>query len=772
MKKSVMKDLAINLLVIILVLGMILLALTLQGLPARVPASAPASEFSSGRALDYIRVIAKQAHPVGSPAHDEARDSIVAALAEIGVTAELQKTSSVTQSDGAVLGADVQNLLARLYGNHNTKAILLVAHYDSVSNSPGASDNASGVAVILETLRALKSESSLGNDVIALFTDSEEFGLLGAKAFVEEHPWANDVGVVLNFDARGNHGSTLMFETIGQTGWLVSELAKVSEKPITSSLMPAVYRALQRNDTDLSVFREAGYNGLNFAHIEGAASYHGPLDTADKIDEGTIQNQGQLCLALTRHFGNVDLNPKSQSELVYFNGPGRSLVCYSSFWALPLFAVLLLAFVGLLILGFRRRRLQIKGIVLGSVAGLASAALSIGLSQILVWLAMSLGPRRMLSLAYESGLYHFAITVLTVTVTACFYMLFRNKAGAASMLVGAAFWWLLLGFWASWKMPAISYLFVWSLAFALPALVVMYLQPDQYPAWVKALAIVVLAMLPAIFLIAPVTRVILIGVGVFASGMVMGFVSLFATLLIPQLDAVSSLFAKARPSLLPIVGALVGFICITTVLDNHSYDKSQPLANNIFYVLDATKNKAVWASIDNSPDEFTSQFLSQTPERGGLNEYLPLLQGQYLRNPAPSLAATPPIIEMIDESRTQDFRTLHLRIRSSRQAPALSVYVDSGTTVVEATINGKRIEMTELSGQSGNWALNYCNPPRDGIDLILKVKLTGMLELSVVDQSYDLPQAPGLAFKPRPENMMAANFPLADSTLISKKFSF
>jgi hypothetical protein len=267
MKKSVMKDLAINLLVLALVLGSILLAFSLQWPPATVPASAPASDFSSGRALEHVRVLAKEAHPVGSPAHDEARHSILSALAEIGLTAELQKTSSVTQSDGVVLGADVQNVLTRLYGTRNTRAILLVAHYDSVSNSPGASDNASGVATILETLRALKSDASLGNDIIALFSDSEEFGLLGAKAFVEEHAWAKDVGLVLNFDARGNHGATLMFEAIGQSGWLISELAKVPEKPITSSLMPAVYRALQRNDTDLSVFRDAGYNGLNFAHI-------------------------------------------------------------------------------------------------------------------------------------------------------------------------------------------------------------------------------------------------------------------------------------------------------------------------------------------------------------------------------------------------------------------------------------------------------------------------------------------------------------------------
>ena len=83
---------------------------------------------------------------------------------------------------------------------------LLMAHYDSVPNSPGASDDGAAVASLLETLRALRGGPRLKNDVIFLFTDGEEVALLGSKAFVEEHPWARDVGLVLNFEARGYTG--------------------------------------------------------------------------------------------------------------------------------------------------------------------------------------------------------------------------------------------------------------------------------------------------------------------------------------------------------------------------------------------------------------------------------------------------------------------------------------------------------------------------------------------------------------------------------------
>ena len=71
---------------------------------------------------------------------------------------------------------------------------------------------------MLETLRALKSSPPLKNDTVFLFTDGEEVGLLGATAFVKEHPWAKDIGVALNFEARGSSGPSFMFETSDGNG--------------------------------------------------------------------------------------------------------------------------------------------------------------------------------------------------------------------------------------------------------------------------------------------------------------------------------------------------------------------------------------------------------------------------------------------------------------------------------------------------------------------------------------------------------------------------
>ena len=107
---------------------------------------------------------------------------------------------------------DIRNVIARWRGSGppGKKALALAAHYDSRTSGPGAADDASGVAAILESLRTLKAGPPPERDVIVLLNDGEEAGLLGAQVFSDEHPWAKDVGVALNFDARGNSGPSYM----------------------------------------------------------------------------------------------------------------------------------------------------------------------------------------------------------------------------------------------------------------------------------------------------------------------------------------------------------------------------------------------------------------------------------------------------------------------------------------------------------------------------------------------------------------------------------
>jgi acetylornithine deacetylase/succinyl-diaminopimelate desuccinylase-like protein len=156
-----------------------------------VVASAPQTEYSAGRAFRHVVALSVELRPIGTAAHARAREYILSELRALGLVPQVQATL-VFDPQSAVYparssAANIQNIVARLPGAGDGQAILLMAHYDSVATAPGARDDAAGVATLLETARALLAGPALQNDVVVLFTDAEEVGLLGALGFVKQH---------------------------------------------------------------------------------------------------------------------------------------------------------------------------------------------------------------------------------------------------------------------------------------------------------------------------------------------------------------------------------------------------------------------------------------------------------------------------------------------------------------------------------------------------------------------------------------------------------
>ena len=149
---------ASGLMKILLILGLGAMSIYQQKPPDAGVINAPLTEFSSARAIKHLEVIAQQPHPVGSAEQVKVRNYIVDTLRAAGLQPEIQQTPVIN------------NIIARLEGTGEGKALLLVGHYDTVPSSPGASDDGSAVAMMLETLRAVKSGPLLRNDVIFLFS--------------------------------------------------------------------------------------------------------------------------------------------------------------------------------------------------------------------------------------------------------------------------------------------------------------------------------------------------------------------------------------------------------------------------------------------------------------------------------------------------------------------------------------------------------------------------------------------------------------------------
>src|SRR5919199_4615328 len=108
-------------------------SVALAGPPRAVPESAPASEFSSARALRHVRAFAQRPHPTGSEEIERVRQYILGELSSLGVSAEVQ-TAEVVPRQAApgfpVPAARVQNIVARVPGiAPGGKALMLAAHY-------------------------------------------------------------------------------------------------------------------------------------------------------------------------------------------------------------------------------------------------------------------------------------------------------------------------------------------------------------------------------------------------------------------------------------------------------------------------------------------------------------------------------------------------------------------------------------------------------------------------------------------------------------------
>jgi hypothetical protein len=743
-----------------------------QNPPVVLDANSPLADFSAARAMKHLEVISQRPHPMGSAEHAAVRDYLLKELTSQGLNPEVQIATAMNPVwKGEYRAGTVANVIARLPGVANTKAVMLVGHYDSVPNGYGASDDGAAVASLLETLRALKSASALKNDVIFLFTDGEEAGLLGAYAFANEHPWAKDVGLVLNFEARGNHGPSIMFETSGQNGWLIKEFAASAPRPVAHSLAYEIYRLLP-NDTDFTVFKKS-LPGLNFAYIDGLTHYHTALDTASAIDQRSLQHHGSTALALSRHFGNLDLRETQARNAVYFDLLGSMVVRYSGVFVLPLTTIITIAFVALIIYGLRRKRLQISGLLWGLVALLGSvtvAALVVKLLWDLILRFQDVAGVRSQGEAYDSNLFFISFVALALAITSALYIFFRKRTSIENLTAGALLVWLILLWLASLLLPGASYLPTWLLLFNLLPLAYLLLvkEPD-----VKSTGFVILLLVcavPGIVLVVPLIYQTYVGLTLRLAGAVIVLLVLLTGLLTPHLN----LIAGPRKWLMPAAMLVISTGLLGAGIFASTYNAQHPKLNTMFYGFNADTQTSVWATPDGRPDEWTMKFL-RAPGAKLQIEALPAFFGaQFNRRFALTQTQTLPLeapqLTPVSDNTANGLRSLVFRVSSPRKAPVVTIYIDSEADVQSLAINGKQVD--SVSGGRKSWNLRYQGLPPEGIEVAMNLKAQQPLKLRVVDQSYGLPDLPNRPLPPRPAGFIPSTYPFNDSTLVVKSFVF
>ena len=769
---SAKTELVLGVISLIFIVSLALLAIYRLTPPAAEPIGVPPAEFSSARAMSHLQTIARSPRPVGSTQHAAARSYILQELTSKGFETQVQTATAVGPGQSRTFRTGtVNNILARLKGTANSKAVMLTAHYDSVHMSAGASDDGAGVTAMLETARALKSSAPLQNDVILLFTDGEEVGLLGARAFVEEHPWAKDVGVVFNLEARGTGGPSIMFETSEGNGWLVQEFARAAKYPFGNSLSYEIYKRLP-NDTDLTIFKKAGFPALNFAFIDGLTRYHSATDSIEQLDERSLQQQGANALSLVRHFGNLNFSQTRNRNAVYFNLLGTTFVHYPGGLVLPLTALTLLLFIGVLVLGFKRNLLTVRGLGFGFLALLSTGvvtAILIGLTLKLMRLLMAGDEFTPWGDIYGSKLYLISFVFLTIAVTTALYNLFRRKTSINNLALGALLWWMILTILVSLFFPGASYLLTWPLLVMLVGHAIIF-AGNELSSTMKIL-ILALCAVPGVLLLSPVLYLVFLAMTLNASIAVMLLLVLLLGLLISHM----ALTMKARKWTIPAGAAVLGLCLVVLGLLSGGFDRNYPKADSIFYALNADTGKAVWGTLDDRADEWTAQFFTAGADQRALTEFFPMSDFTYLQSDAPAARLDAPEVMIVSDNAHNDVRTLRLHIRSPRSAEIVSVYFDPDIPVLSATINDKPLNLgNKVAGSpaGAKWGFHYYGLPHEGVELTLELKSSGPVKLRVNDRSYGLPDLPGLVVKNRPDHIIPSTSPLSDVTMVSRVFTF
>ncbi len=431
------------------------------------PAPQPENDavFSVSRALAHVQQIAREPHPVGSPAHAQALAYFVEQLRALPLEVQVQ---------GALHGkVCLTNVLARPRNPSGSNVVLLVAHYDSVPTGPGAADDAAGVATLLETARLLAPEKSATNEVAFLFTDGEELGLLGASAFIKDNgEFLKHVRVVLNFEARGNHGPVVMFET-GPHNLELLRLFRACPFPVATSFAQDVYHRMP-NDTDLSEFMAAGLTGYNFAVIMGLEAYHRPADTWQNLDPNSLAHYGSYATTLAARLAQTDLaSLDSSQDSVFFPLARGILAVFPESWAVPLAVGACIFFGTEVIFGIALRRLNLLRFFLGTVFAICIPVIMAIIAGVVLRILKALFHGRAYGLFLilpHSGaiaIFFLAFTVLAVLVVKA---MLSRKFGAAEMLAGTLIVWLALAVITALCLRGFSYLFLWPALFGTVAL--------------------------------------------------------------------------------------------------------------------------------------------------------------------------------------------------------------------------------------------------------------------------------------------------------------
>lgn len=680
----------------------------------RVPPSGDGDTgYSLAEAKKVLVAIAREPRPVGSVGNAKAREYLKARFAALGLEVRTQDGIGVRQANfdarrkGSVSVSPYQNIIAVLPGGDRAgKAVAMMAHYDSAPWANGASDDAAGVAAVVETARVLSAGPKPARDVVFLVTDAEELGLIGAQAFFDRDPLAARIGAVVNVEARGSRGRAFMFQTSPGNAALIDLWAKNAVSPTGNSLANNVYQKLP-NDTDLSVSLAKGITGINAAYVDGLYDYHMPTDTIGNLDPAAMRHLGNFALTMTRALAMADALPARAGEAAYFDFFGLFVVRYAIWggWVLLAAGFALLAFARVGRLGVDWRQ------ALGGTFGVAALMAGTGaLSHFAANWAYGTGviPMRERINEMDAALW------IYVALAAGTILLARPRA---AMWTGSVILMLLCALAAQIWMPGASWLFDWG---GLIGAILLFVAAQKGVNSKMALyGSAVVGGLWGALLLAGVI-VTYVSVAPMTPAPVVLIIPFAIALIGPVILAFGDSGWSRRIGGGLVVAAAVG---VSIFALSSSFSARHPMPGDLFHYSDARTGKSYWA---------TTSTALQLP--GGPVEKLKpkgFDSVKWLGTAAPASTIAPPDIQL-----TQAGAVTTIRFSSSPAPRLMNFNITPSRALTQTQVNGRPVKLPSGKPTRIGWRAETPDA-----ELVLTFRSAGAGTVAV-DCLYALPGRP------------------------------
>lgn len=708
---------------LILLVGLVLLGVTVELPPKPVASDAPETEFSAERAMAHLERIAQAPHPTGSIEHAKVRQYLVEQLTLLGLQTEVEQSQYVATSPHFVNAVDVHNVIGTIKGSGGGKQVVLMAHYDSVPTGPGANDNGVAVAALLEVAKILQSEPPSQNDILFAFTDAEEIGLIGAQEFWTEPGRIEETGIVINFEARGSKGPSLMFQTSPQNDWLIREFAQVAPYPVTSSLLSSFYEKMP-NDTDLTVAIHAGLPSINFAYGQGWTEYHTTRDSLENVDLRSLQHHGENALYLARHFGNLDLTEEPpQSNRVFFSVLGK-VFHYSEKLVLPFTLFLIILYCLVFVIGWRKKLFSIRELSYSLIMLVGASVITLVVLLPLWILAEKLWAHKMTMLAgglYDSLLYNLSFLLMTIGICLIVWRLMKEKLNHWAVLLSTSFVWLLILIGLTVYLKGATYLFAWPLFISLMVMGTSMLRPQDDRA-IRSFISITMFLIAPVLLFTTIFQLFFsflpVGLNVFVHVLV---VFVLAMLYVPLKEVV---VAFKWVGFVPVGIALV-LLGTTWALGTPS--ESRQVNSNLFYVLDSDTEEAQWVTLL-QPNEWTLQYVG-AEIRSEFHQVLPGAGDAPLwLGDAPVVSVPHAEVEVLEKGEANGEQSVHLRIKTDDKTSML-YFILPETNASSVLLADQVIPMP--AGE--DFYLKQTGIPDDGFQLRVNMPLNEELKILLVE---------------------------------------